>query len=183
MADLLDRAFWRVLVIRCQLGDAAAFAELVRHCQKRLRAFLFKMVPHHHNVDDMAQEVWVAVFRDLPRLKDPDAFLPWFYRIARNRAFRALRRKPVPREPIADESVAVEEEEFTTEDAQIVHASLDKLSPEHREVLLLRFVEELSYEEIAGVVDCPLGTVRSRVYHAKRQLRAVMESERKYESG
>src|SRR5436189_4446507 len=91
MSSLADRVYWRVLVVRCQAGDRTAFEELAARCQPRLRAFLYKMLPRHQSVDDLAQEVWMDVFRDLRRLADPGAFLPWFYRIARNRAFRILR--------------------------------------------------------------------------------------------
>src|SRR3954470_2939034 len=101
MADL-DRVYWKVLVVRCQVGDRAAFQELVTQCQPRLRAFLAKMLPRAHSVDDVAQDVWMDVFRDLPKLSDAGAFLPWMYRIARHRAFRILRRKTHLTIPIED---------------------------------------------------------------------------------
>jgi RNA polymerase sigma-70 factor (ECF subfamily) len=178
MTDLADRFYRRLLVIRCQIGDTAAFEELVGLCQPRLRGFLFKMVGGRENVDDLAQDVWMDVFRDLPRLSEPGAFLPWFYRIARNRAFRALRKRPQMIEPVAPDELAApadEPAEFTAEDAQAVHAALDELTPEHREVLLLRFMEEMSYEEIAKVTECQIGTVRSRIHNAKRALREIIE--------
>jgi RNA polymerase sigma-70 factor (ECF subfamily) len=66
-------------------------------------------------------------------------------------------------------------DEFTAEDAARVHAALDTLAPEHREVVVLRFIEDMSYDEIAKVAGCPVGTVRSRLHHAKRALRRVLE--------
>jgi RNA polymerase sigma-70 factor (ECF subfamily) len=71
---------------------------------------------------------------------------------------------------------AIEEPEFTAEEVQKVHAALDCLIPEYREVLLLRYVENMSYEEIADVIQCPIGTVRSRIHNAKRALRRIFES-------
>jgi RNA polymerase sigma-70 factor (ECF subfamily) len=177
MANLADSVYRRVLVVRCQLGDREAFAELVARCQPTLRAYLHKLLASGHNADDVAQEVWMDVFRGLPRLTDPGAFGPWLYRIAHNRAYRVLRRRPEPVSAIGDIEPADDAEpetEFTVEDAQAVHAAIDKLPSEHREVLLLKFMEDMSYEEIAGVVGCPVGTVRSRIHNAKRQLRKYL---------
>ena len=177
MADL-DRVYWKVLLVRCQVGDRGAFEELVTQCQPRLRAFLAKMLPRTQNVDDAAQDVWMDVFRDLPKLADPGAFLPWMYRIARNRAFRMLRRTTHPTisieatDPMAQ---ATEDVDFDADDARAVHAALDQLIPEYREVLLLRFIEEMSYEDIAAVVAVPVGTIRSRLHNAKRILRGIIE--------
>ncbi|MDP9172571.1 MAG: sigma-70 family RNA polymerase sigma factor [Planctomycetota bacterium] len=178
MTDLADRLNRRLLVIRCQVGDAAAFEELVGFFQPRLRGFLFKMVRGRQSVNDLAQDVWMDVFRDLGTLSNPEAFVPWFYRIARNRAFRALRRRPIMTEPIEPDALADETIDFTAEEAGAVHAALDELIPEHREVLLLRFMEEMSYEEIAGVVGCAVGTVRSRIHNGKVALRRIIECER-----
>jgi RNA polymerase sigma-70 factor (ECF subfamily) len=180
MTDLTDRVYWRVLVVRCQLGDAAAFEELVARCQPRLRGFLFKLLAGKEAVDDLAQDVWADVFRDLHQLNDPAAFLPWFYRIARNRAFRLLRgRAPmnvvgsIENIEIADERE--DERDFSAEDARAVHSALNQLPPEQREVLLLRFIEDMSYQDIATVSGCPIGTVRSRIHSAKRELRSILE--------
>jgi RNA polymerase sigma-70 factor, ECF subfamily len=181
MADAAGRVYLQVLVVRCQVGDRQAFAELVAHCQPRLRAFVHKMLAEPHQVDDVAQDVWMDVFEDLPRLNDASAFMPWLYRIAHNRCFRVLRRQRQPTAQIDEQEVAQptdNDDDFTAEDAAAVHAALGKLSPEHREVLLLRFLEDMSYEEIAGVVMCPVGTVRSRIHNAKLALRTILETAR-----
>jgi RNA polymerase sigma-70 factor, ECF subfamily len=179
MADRIDSFYWQVLVVRCQIGDCSAFEELVAACQPRLRGFLFKLAGREA-VDDLAQEVWLDVFHDLPRLSNPDAFLPWFYRIARNRAYRRFRGRGQTVESLDAQELNVAEEEnpadeFTAEDAQAVHVALDDLSSEHREVLLLRFMEDMSYDDIAAVVGCQVGTVKSRLYHAKQALRTILE--------
>ena len=181
MADLTDRVYWRVLVVRCQLGDPAAFEELVARCQPRLRGFLFKLLAGKGGVDDLAQDVWADVFRDLHQLNDPAAFLPWFYRIARNRAFGMLRGRDAAKVIGSIENIEVvdqrdDEPEFSAEDAQAVHAALDQLAAEQREVLLLRFMENMSYQDIAAVCGCPIGTVRSRIHGAKRELRTILET-------
>jgi RNA polymerase sigma-70 factor (ECF subfamily) len=178
MSDSADQIYERVLVIRCQAGDDAALAELVERYQPRLRYYLRKMLAGSPAAEDAAQDVWYDVVRALPRLANPGAFRAWLYRIARDRAWRVLRRRPPPHCPIDDVDVAANgvADEFTADDAAIVHAALDQLAAEHREVVALRFVEDMSYEEIARVAGCPLGTVRSRLHHAKRALRRALEN-------
>lgn len=178
MTDDADRLYERVLVLRCQAGDGAAFAELVGRYQPRLRYFLRKLLRDGPAADDALQDVWLAVFRAAPRLADPGAFRGWVYRIARDRAVRERRGRRPP-EPLADLDPADDRDPdpFTADDAARVHAALDELAPEHREVLVLRYVEGMTYEEIAPVVGSPVGTVRSRIHYAKRALRAVLEKD------
>jgi RNA polymerase sigma-70 factor (ECF subfamily) len=177
MTDPADELYERVLVVRCQAGDPAAFAELVDRYQPRLRYYLSKMLPGTSAAEDAAQDVWYDVVRAVPRLANPGAFRAWLYRIARDRAWRVLRRRPPPHRPIVDVDVAANgtADEFTAEDAAAVHAALDRLAPEHREVVVLRFIEDMTYDEIARVAGCPVGTVRSRLHHAKRALRRALE--------
>jgi RNA polymerase sigma-70 factor (ECF subfamily) len=179
MNDPVDRLYERLLVMRCQSGDEAAYRELVERYGPRLRYFLRKLVPHGDRAEDLLQEVWIDVFRQLPRLQEAGAFTPWIYKIARGRVALELRRNGrVP--PAADlpELAAGprEELEFSPEDAARIHGALDKLPSDHREVLVLRFLEELSYEEIGVVVGCPLGTVRSRIHYAKAALQKLLEN-------
>jgi RNA polymerase sigma-70 factor (ECF subfamily) len=177
MTDTPDRLYERVLVLRCQAGDQAAFAELVERYQPGLRYFLRKML-HEHGAKDALQDVWLDVFRSLSRLADLGAFRAWLYRIARDRAFRELRKRR-PRHVPANEMEPIDERAeqalLTAEDVERVHAALDELTPEHREVLVLRYLEDMTYEEIARVVGTAVGTVRSRMHHAKRVLRGVLE--------
>jgi len=179
MTDIAERVYRSILVVRCQAGDRAAFAELVELYQQRLHYFLATMVGDDHAADDLLQEVWFDVYRGLAKLGDPGAFPSWIYRIARHRALRELRKRQQPLSSLAGVDLAGEEEDaddFSAEDAERVHAALERVVPEHREVLLLRFIEEMSYEDIAGVTGCQLGTVRSRLHYAKRALRRVMEA-------
>jgi RNA polymerase sigma-70 factor (ECF subfamily) len=170
-----------MLVLRVQAGDEAAFAELVARYQPRLGYFLRKLLGDADSADDMLQEVWCDVFRAIARLDDAGAFPAWIYRIARDRAFRHLRRRRVAWQSfeVAGEAVELQQHEsngeFTSEDVAEVHAALDRLAPEHREVLVLRFLEQLSYEEIAIATGSQLGTVKSRIHYAKRELRFAMK--------
>jgi len=177
MTDIAERIYRSILVVRCQAGDRAAFEELVELYQPRLRFFLARMVGEDHAADDLLQEVWFDVHRGVARLADPGAFPAWLYRIARHRALGVLRKKRQPLSSLEGIDLAEEgeDDDFSAEDAERVHAALGQLVPEHREVLLLRFFEGMAYEDIARVTGCPLGTVRSRLHHAKRALRRVME--------
>jgi RNA polymerase sigma-70 factor (ECF subfamily) len=182
MSDIAERVYRSVLVVRCQAGDRAAFEELVELYQPRLRYFLARMVGDDHAADDLLQEVWFDVYRGVARLADPGAFAAWLYQIARHRALGELRKKRQPLSSLEgiDPAEEGEDDDFSAEDAERVHAALGRLAPEHREVLLLRFVEGMAYEDIARVTRCQLGTVRSRIHYAKRALRRVMEGARQH---
>jgi RNA polymerase sigma-70 factor (ECF subfamily) len=176
MEDVADRLYERVLVLRCQAGDEAAFAELVGRYGPRLSYYLGKLLGPGGAAEDALQEVWFDVFRSVPRLADAGAFPAWLYRLARDRALRELRRRRPPHRPVDEADVAADEGgDFSAEDAARVHAALDELPPEHREVLVLRFLEGMSYDDVARVTGCPLGTVRSRLHYAKRALRHILE--------
>ena len=180
MSDAAERLYERVLVVRLQAGDEAAFVELAERYGPRLRYYLRKMLGDADGAEDALQEVWLDVFRGASRLADPVAFPAWIYRIARDRALRELRRLSRTPRSLGEEEPAEapsEEEEFSAEDAQRIHAALDELPPEQREVLVLRFLEAMSYEQIADIVGCPVGTIRSRIHYAKRALRRALEKE------
>jgi len=177
MAEDLDQLYERVLVLRCQARDAAAFEEIVARYAPRLRYYLRRMLGSEQSAEDALQEVWLDAFRGLPRLIEPGAFAAWIYRLARDRAFRELRRRrsflSLEEFDVVDEARG--EDQFSTEDAARIHHALGALLPEHREVLLLRFIESMTYQQIAGIVGCELGTVRSRLHYAKRALRRIIE--------
>jgi RNA polymerase sigma-70 factor, ECF subfamily len=171
----LDQIYDALLILRVQAGDEIAFTELVRRFSPRLRYFLSSLASDQNDVDDLLQNVWLDVYRGIERLTNPAAFPAWIYRIARSRVARQLcRQEPLesfPLEEVPDEPV-----EFTAGEAAAVHVALNKLTPEHREVLVLRFLNDLSYSEIAEVIGVPVGTVRSRLYFAKKMLRTILET-------
>ena len=177
MKDATTQLYERLLILRCQAGDEEALGDLIARYSPGLRLFLRKIVGQAISPDDLLQETWFDVYRKINDLNRPEAFASWLYRIARNKAYRELRRRPMFG-PIVDGNMAqlaVAEESFTTEDAANVQEALDALPVEQREVLVLRFVEEMSYEQIAEVTARPVGTVRSRIHYAKLALRAKLE--------
>ena len=177
MSDAAARLHERVLVLRCQAGDESAFMELVEIYHARLHTYLRTLLRSADRVDDALQEVWFDVFRSVPKLADPSAFSAWVYRIAHNRAMRELRqRRPhdVPLEGNEPCEEADDNVDISEVNADRIHAALDQLAPEHREVLLLRFMNDMTYEDIALVTGCPVGTVRSRIHYAKCALRRAL---------
>src|SRR5262249_1974778 len=145
MTDPEKRLYEQLLVLRCQTGDEVAFAELVERYGPRLRYYLQKSFGRADGADDAYQDVWFVAFRKIRELLDPEAFMTWLYRIAQNRVGQGLRRRGPPACPIeeADEvpGPGTEPVEFTPEDAARIHDALDGLALEHREVLMLRFLE------------------------------------------
>ncbi len=177
MSEAAEHLYEQVLVLRFQAGDEVAFTELVRCYHDRLRYYLRRLSVDESTVDDVLQDVWLKVFRGLAKLRRPRALPVWLYRIARNAALAEHRRHravvELEQEPQAPSS-AQRHTDFAPEDAGRIHAALDRLPPHHRDVLVLRFLEELSYEDIADIVGSPLGTVRSRIHYAKHALRQAM---------
>jgi len=174
-----QQLYEQTLVIRSQIGDEAAFQKLLQLYGPRLLGFARKMMQKSPDeAEDLLQEIWLSIFRGLPSLMDVGKFRPWAFRIARDRVYREYRRRRLPVAPIDDarvEELPETDELNSAANAEELHQGLDVLSPQHREVLLLRFFEEMSYEEIARVTGSTLGTVRSRIHYGKRALRNALD--------
>lgn len=178
MANNLEQAYELTLVLRSQLGDEAAFEELLRKYSPRLRFYVGKMLhERHEHSEDLLQEIWLNVYRALSKLRDATAFRAWLFSIARARVCREFRRGEVALRSLREsewEAVAADSENSLGVDTEEVRLKLDRLSTEHREALVLRFLEDMSYEEIARVTGSTLGTVRSRIHYAKQALRRAL---------
>lgn len=158
-------------------GDRRAFELLIDRFDIRLLYYVRKLIDDSNHAQDIVQETWVCAFRSLPRLRDPKAFQSWLYRIAHGYVAKELHRHYRRREDqamidVVDESFV--EDEMRVEQAAVIHAALSELSPPHREILLLRFMEDFSIEEIANTLDLPPGSVKSRLHYAKNALRTVL---------
>jgi RNA polymerase sigma-70 factor (ECF subfamily) len=175
-----QQLYEQTLVLRSQIGDEAAFQELLTLYGPHLLLYARKMMQTSpHLVEDVIQEIWLAIYKGLPDLLDVAKFRPWAFRIARDRIYREYRRRKIVLEPL-DENHAEElteaAESHTAVDLEELHRGLHALSPQHREVLVFCFFEEMSYEEIAAVTGSTLGTVRSRIHYAKRALKNALEN-------
>ena len=172
-----DRLIEQVIILRCQAGDNDAFAKLIERYQAPLRYFISHLSSNNEVTEDIFQDTWLTVIRRIYNLKSTEAFSTWLYRIARNKVYQQLRRKHKVSELYENLAVPndTEDEVFSPEDAAKIHRCLKKLRPEHKEVLMLRFLEQMSYQQIQRVINCSLGTVRSRIYYAKLALKREME--------
>jgi RNA polymerase sigma-70 factor (ECF subfamily) len=171
-----DEVRLHFLVLRCQVGDEQAFKQLLEWFGERTLSYLEGLIGRD-DAEDVHQEVWLAVYRGIQTLHNPVAFRTWLFRATRHHAIDFLRRckrKQRLLELAAVEARVVEDARAASDlgiDPDVVlDAVLSELSPAHREVMMLRFRDELSYAEIAMVVGCPVGTVRTRLHHAKKKL-------------
>ncbi len=166
------------IVHRCQNGERTAFEELLEIYQPRLKYYVRRLNSEDVDTNDVLQDVWLSVFKKIHKLKDTQNFAVWLYRIARNKVYNGFRRKErfvrLPEEKEIAVSGSIEPA-FDAKDAEKLHKALNKLKPYHREVLTLSFIEQMSYQSIADVVGCSIGTVRSRIFYAKQSLRKEME--------
>ena len=165
------------IVHRCRDGERTAFEELFEIYQPRLKYYVRRLDNGGSNIDDTLQEIWLTVFKKVHKLKDARAFAVWLYRIARNKVYDEFRNKErFVRLPEEDEIPVSGDNEptFDANDAEKLHAALNKLKPYHREVLTLNLIEQMPYQSIADVLGCSIGTVRSRVFYAKKSLRQEM---------
>lgn len=170
----------RLLVVRCQLGEREAFGELAGLWHDALWRYLRAMVGSPHVADDLAQDVWVAVVRGLPRLREPDRFAPWLFTIAR-RTVAGHRREAYRAPQAAAEDACVDADDslgdlLTTLE---IEAGLGELPPLEREVMILFHLQDLSLAGCAEVLGVPPGTVKSRLHRARRTLRDIL-TERGY---
>ncbi|GAA2412301.1 sigma-70 family RNA polymerase sigma factor [Actinomadura vinacea] len=160
-----------LLVVRCQLGEREAFAELVGLWHAPVWTFVRRMLDEQR-ADDVAQEIWVAVLRGLPRLADPGRFTPWLFTIARRTVLNRLRHEYTVTETPggAEEPSAGDLAEEVVERNELISA-LAGLPATEREILILFYLEDLSIEDCAQICAIPVGTVKSRLHRARRLLR------------
>ena len=178
-----------LLVERTKRGDVKAFEMLVVKYQRRIERLIGRMVRDVDLVPDIAQETFIRAYRALPQFRGESAFYTWLYRIAVNTAKKALGE--LKRDPLVTQSAMVSHDDgdetsrvenelsdgetpetllHSKEIGATVNAAIDALSEDLRQAIVLREIEGLSYEEIAAVMNCPIGTVRSRIFRAREAI-------------
>lgn len=177
------------LVQRVQSGDKRSFDILVLKYQHKVVNLVLRYVHDYETAEDVAQEVFIKAYKGLKSFRGESAFYTWLYRIAINSAKNHLvsqnRRLPdididaEDAEQIAGDSAlreyaTPEHELLTAEMQRTIHAAIEALPEELRTAIILREVEGMSYEEIAEAMDCPIGTVRSRIFRARESIDKVL---------
>jgi len=170
-----SRAEEHLLVARARIGDARAFEALVFQYTPRLRWFATKLGLSTTTADDVVQESWLAAWSGLARLRDVRQFRSWLYGTARNKCLQQISRER--QTCMLNCELAAEEPDDAWFDQYLpyIGAALENLPPIHSEILALRFLEGMTYQELAEVVQANEGTIKSRLHHAKRALRKELE--------
>jgi RNA polymerase sigma-70 factor (ECF subfamily) len=179
------------LIARSQRGDPAAFNELVTRYRQRAFAMIYQMIRHEEDAWDLAQDAFLKAWKSIHHFRGQSQFFTWLYRILMNVTIDWVRRKQVQGEAEFDDSVGlqnIEPASVTTprgerapadrlSDKEIrarIDAAIQRLTPDHREVIILREIEGLDYQEIADRVGIPLGSVMSRLFYARKKLQTML---------
>ena len=178
------------LVRRAQSGDLAAYDDLIKRYQERIYATIYHMTSNHEDANDLAQDSFIKAFQALKSFKGGSSFYTWLYRIAVNKTINFLKqRKNRIHMSLNDldfntennpDLVALISDKTPRRDAGLkelqekLNAAMLKLSEPHRIVVVLHDVQGMSHEEVAQVMDCNIGTVRSRLFYARQQLQSLL---------
>jgi RNA polymerase sigma-70 factor (ECF subfamily) len=181
-----DREIDQQLVERAQRGDKQAFDLLVVKYQRKLGRLLSRFIRDSTEVEDVTQEAFIKAYRALPTFRGDSAFYTWLYRIGINTAKNYLvalgRRAPTTTSMDNEDAESLDEGDqlrdlntpenqlMSKQVAETVNQSLDQLPEELRTAITLREIEGLSYEDIANIMNCPIGTVRSRIFRAREAI-------------
>ena len=182
-----------VVVRRVQSGDVAAFDQLILKYRERLYAVIYNMTSNREDTADLVQDAFIKAFQSINRFAGQSAFFTWLYRIAVNSALSHLRKSRLRTffsleqvnendQPVAevvaaltDDTSGAERGAFVKELQEKLNEAMQKLSIKHRTVVTLFEIDGLSHQEIAEVMDCSVGTVRSRLHYAKQLLQAELQ--------
>jgi RNA polymerase sigma-70 factor (ECF subfamily) len=179
-----------VLVDRASNGDLAAYDDLVKRYQERIYATVYHMTSNHEDTNDLAQEAFIKAFQALKSFKGGSSFYTWVYRIAVNKTINFLKQRKNRTQMSLDDLdfnaehdpdlVALISDKTPRREVNLaelqekLNEAMQKLSEPHRLVVTLHDVQGMSHEEIAKIMDCNIGTVRSRLFYARQQMQAYL---------
>lgn len=184
----------QILLERAKAGDVAAFEELIEGYQKKIFNLAYRILGNYEDAGDMAQEALIRIFRSIANFKEQSSFSTWVYRITTNVCLDEIRKKKNKKVISLDEEIRVEDGEMKRqimsddmlpdEAAELkelrtsVNNAINSLPEDQRLVITLRDIQGLSYDEISSVLDCPSGTVKSRINRARQALKNVLSTKR-----
>lgn len=182
------------IVMRCQIGEKIAFQELVKRFQKNVFALLYQLAPEWRDLNDLSQEVFIRVYRGIHNLRNPKIFRSWLNQIVLNLFYDELRKRPRRIKTVSmDQSYEDDsgESEFykeikdsklkpdeiisNLETKEAIKTAMAQLPEQFRTAIVLRELQGLQYEEIAELLGCALGTVKSRIWRARERLQVILE--------
>ena len=169
------------IIARARRGDADAFEQLVVAYREHVDRIALRMCGNAADADEAAQEAFLAAWKGLPNFRGDSRFSTWLYQLTTHAAIDLMRREKrqiaaddITEVNAADPAPSPQQQAEQSEQREIVRDAILQLAPEQREVVVLRFMEELSYEEIGAVLKLPSGTVKSRLNRAKAQLKEIL---------
>jgi RNA polymerase sigma-70 factor (ECF subfamily) len=159
------------LIRKARRGDVEAYNLLVSRWEKRVFNYLLRIVGHREDALDLSQDVFLKAYQNLRKLEDPGRFAPWLFRIAHNEAFSLFRKRRPEADGVEPESsdrgiTVGGASVFPMELSLAVSAALKRLSEDQRQAVVLKIYQGFKFEEIAEILDCPVSTVKSRLYTA-----------------
>ena len=180
------------LVAKSQQGDMGAFDELVTRYRGKVYAMIVNIIHNQAEAWDLAQEAFIKAWKALPKFEARSNFYTWLYRITHNVTYDWLRKKKIQAEGEFDDSIRPGEMELSAptapknpgrpdkdlEKSELrlrIEAAIDQLSPDHRDVILLKEIQGCRYQEIADILGCSIGTVMSRLFYARKNLQAMLK--------
>ncbi len=171
-----------LLVLQCQEGDGESLKMLIARWQPRFGRLAWRWTADREAMRDVTQEAWLAIVRGLRRLDDPARFRSWAYRIVRYKCADWTRRRVLQRKVAKElrEAARLEADETSSEnnsanEVTLLRDAMAKLPSDQRVILSLHYLDEMGLAEIARVLDVPVGTVKSRLFHARHQLKQTLE--------
>jgi len=184
----------QILLEKAKAGDVAAFEELIEGYQKKIYNLAYRILGNYEDAGDMAQEALIRIFRSIANFKEQSSFSTWVYRITTNVCLDEIRKKKNKKVISLDEEIHMDDgdmkRQIMSDDIQpdaaaelgelraFVSDAINSLPEEQRLVITLRDIQGLSYEEISSVLDCPSGTVKSRINRARQALKNVLSTRR-----
>ena len=175
----------QILIGKVLEGDTRAFERLVEKYKKRIYYLAYKMTRDHDSADELAQESFVKAYQAMSGFKPGYSFYTWIYRICVNLSINFLKRErqSVSADFLRDSGIAIDrsdessqlERMIASEQAAIVKEALNDLPPDQKAVFILKTYDDMSYEQMAEVMDCSIGTVMSRLFRARRKLKRALE--------
>lgn len=179
------------LLRKAKNGDVEAFEKLIEGCQKRVFNIALRMLGNPDDASEMSQEVFIKIFRSLDGFKENSSFYTWVYRITTNICLDELRKRKNSQVISLDETISIKDNELKpqvedkspTPDIEaekkelrrVVNSAIKSLPEEHKIVVVLRDIQGFSYEEIAKILNCPEGTVKSRINRARQSLKEILK--------
>lgn len=183
-----------LLIKRAQSGDIAAFEALIEAYEQKVFHIAYRMAGNLDDAADMAQEILLKIFRNVGKFKGESKFSTWVYRVATNTCLDELKKAKRKATYSLDEEFETGEGQLGVEVADTaptpeqrvegqeirdaITEAISRLSEEHRQIIILRDINGLTYEEVADILDCSLGTVKSRISRAREQLRKILSQDR-----